>query len=207
MVDIQDKIEDKILKLFLYSSRLKFSQIESKLRLRSNKLSYHLTSLVQRDILKKERGVYFLSESIEELIPYLSDKKSVLPVVLIHIGNSKKAFLYKREKRPFFGKLSLPGGRILIGENFTYTGKRIMKDKFNINVKIKKIKGITLEHVKKKGKIFHSFLLVVVEAVSLDKIDLIDIEKNKKNIISSDYKLITCKSHSVQINTLFTLGN
>ena len=61
----------------------------------------------------KSNDSYGLSETAESLIPYLSSKRAVLPVVLICIGNSKKCFLIKRDKRPFKGKLSLPGGEIV----------------------------------------------------------------------------------------------
>lgn len=183
-------MEKQILDLFLFNHQLKFNKMEKLLRSRSNKVAYHLNKLIKKGILKKENELYSLSETSEHFIPYLSDKKSALAVILIHIGNKKSCFLYKRQKRPFKEKLSLPGGRLRIKESINQCIQRIMKEKFNIQSKLKKINSISLEHVKSKGKIVHSFILIFVTAKTKQKIELIEIKKNKSKIISSDYKLL-----------------
>jgi ADP-ribose pyrophosphatase YjhB (NUDIX family) len=183
-------MEKQILKLFLTNNKLKFSEIEKSLKIRSNKLNYHLKKLLKQGILEKNKEHYFLSETSEYLIPYLSEKKSVLPVILVHIGNNKKAFLYKRGKRPYKDYFSLPGGRMIIGEDIPKSAKRIMKEKFNLNIKFNKIKSISLEHIKKNNKILYSFILILVSASPKDKITYTNLEKNKKNIIKSDYFLM-----------------
>jgi predicted transcriptional regulator len=94
-------MEEKILKQFLYHKKLKFNQIEKGIGVRSNKLNYHLQKLVAKGILLKTESTYELSETAEHLIPYLSDKKQALPVLLIHIGNQDEAYLIKRNKRPY----------------------------------------------------------------------------------------------------------
>lgn len=184
-------MENKIFSAFLYNNELKFNEIEKFVNERSNKIAYYLDKLVKKGVLVKNKDKYKLSEIAEEMIPYLTDKKSVLPVILISIEKNKKIFLIKRQKRPFKNKLALPGGRILLGEKIKDAVKRIMKEKFQINSELKKINSVSLEHVKNKsGKTIHSFLLIFVNAKTKDKINFIDIEKNKKQIISSDYKLI-----------------
>ena len=132
-------MEKKILSLFLYKHKLKFNEIEKQLKIRSNKLTYHLKKLIKQKVLEKQEGYYKLSETSENLIPYITSKQSVLPVILVAIEKNKKIFLYKREKRPYKNKLSLPGGRILLGETISKTTKRIMKEKFNIKCGFKKI--------------------------------------------------------------------
>jgi len=188
-------MESKILNLFLFNHKIKFSEIEKSLNIRSNKLAYHLKQLVKKKILCKKGEFYLLSETTEHLLPYLSDKKAVLSIILIHIGNKKSCFLFKRNKRPFKDKLSLPGGRLIVGESIEGATKRIIKDKFNLNVKFKKINSVSLEHVKKNKKIAHSFSLIFVSAVvrerEKNKVKLVDIKKNKSKIIKSDYQLIT----------------
>ena len=113
--------------------------------------------------MKKENEFYCLNEDSEYLIPYIDSKISVLPVILIALTKEKKIFLYKRQKKPYKDKLSLPGGRLILGENIKNAVKRIMK-KYNINAHLKKINSISLEQVKKKGKIIHTFLLIFVSA-------------------------------------------
>lgn len=183
-------MERKILDLFLFNNKLKFNEIEKSLKIRSNKLVYHLKKLIVKGILEKQGDNYSLSETSEYLIPYLSSKKAVLPVILIHIGNDKKCFLHKRMKRPYKGKLSLPGGRMLIGEEIKDSVKRIMDEKHNIPATLKDVHSVSLEHVKKNGKVIHSFLLIFVSAKVGDKINLVDLKKNKSKIIPSDYKLL-----------------
>ena len=184
-------MERKILDLFLYNQKLKFSDIEHQIKERSNKLAYHLKQLVKKGVLEKSNNSYSLSETALTLIPYLSNKKSPLPVLLIHIGNKNSCFLYKRNKRPYKDKLSLPGGRLLLSEDIEKATKRIIKEKFNIQVKLKKINSASLEHVKKNKKIIHSFLLVFVTATTQNNVKLTNIKNNKNKIISSDYKLLT----------------
>ena len=183
-------MEENILKLFLNEHSLKFNEIEKLLKTRSNKLNYHLKKLVSKNILEKQNSIYKLSKTSEYLIPYLSDKKAVLPVILIQIGNSKNCFLYKREKRPYKNKLSLPGGRMILGEDIKNSVKRIMKEKYNIDAKLKKINSISIEHIKSNKKTIHTFLLILITAITKDKIKLTNISRNKLKIIPSDYKLI-----------------
>ncbi len=188
---MKNKIEKKILNLFLFNHGLKFNEIEKLTGKRSNKLAYHLKNLMKKDILKKQDNYYSLSETSEYFIPYLSDKKAVLPAVLIFIGNKNSCFLFKREKRPYMGKLSLPGGRLLVGETIKQATKRIMEEKFNLPVSLEKIHSISLEHVKNEtGRIMYGFLLIFVSATTKQKIQTIEIEKNKNKIIKSDCYLI-----------------
>lgn len=197
-------MEKRILDLFLYDSKLKFSEIEKLLDVRSNKLAYHVKQLVQKGILKKEWDYYSLSETSECIIPYLSEKRALLPVVLIQIGDKKSCFLHIRKKRPYKDKLSLPGGRIRMDESIPQAVRRVMGEKFNIDAKFRKINSVSLEHVKKSGRTIHSFLLIFVSASTRQKIALTKIEKNKANIIKSDYKLIKSREKRVNINTIYS---
>jgi ADP-ribose pyrophosphatase YjhB (NUDIX family) len=198
------KIEKRILELFLFDNNLKFNEIEKQIKIRSNKLAYHIKNLVKKGILIKDNENYLLSEAAEHLIPYLSDKKAVLPVVLVHIGNKNKCFLYDRQKRPFRNYLSLPGGRFLVNESIPEATRRLMK-KFNINASFSKINSISLEHVKKNKSKIHSFLLVFVTATTKDKIILVDINRNKSKIIKSDYELLKNDlDKEIRINTLYS---
>jgi ADP-ribose pyrophosphatase YjhB (NUDIX family) len=199
-------MEKSILRPFLYNSNLKFSEIEKQTKIRSNKLAYHLKNLTKKGILKKQKGIYSLSETSEYLIPFLSQKTAVLPVVLIAITNEKgKIFLHKREKRPFKDKLSLPGGRIILNETISQATERIMKEKFRINVIFKKVNSISLEQVKKKKETLHSFLLILVTAITKDKITYST--PNKIKTISSDYNLIKNDlNKEIKIKELITLS-
>ena len=201
-------MEKEILSLFLTNKRLKFSEIEKLLKTRSNKLNYHIKKLISKNIIEKNNNFYSLTDTSEYLIPYLSEKNSLLPVVLILVWNKKKAFLYKRAKRPYQEFLSLPGGRILLGESIKKSVKRIMKEKHNLNATLTKINSISIEHIRKHNKIIHSFLLIFTTAKIKENVNLIDIEKYKRYIIKSDYNLIKkYQNKSIKINTINSVIN
>lgn len=201
-------MEEKILKEFLYNHKLKFSDIEKGLKIRSNKLAYHLKNLVKKDVLKKDGDLYFLSEASEALIPYISEKQSPLSVILVAVAkNSNQVFLHKRKKRPFKNKLSLPGGRILSGESLAQAVKRIMKEKHSVDVELEKVNSVSIEHVEKKDKKVHSFVLIFISASTEDKVEYTNISKNKSEIISSDYELIKNNlKKEIEVNDFLTRG-
>ena len=150
-------MEKTLLSAFLYNNRLKFNEIEKNTKIKSNKLSYYLKKLIKERILIKDKDAYKLSETSEYLIPYISDKKVVLPITLIIIEKNKKIFLIERQKRPFKNKLSLPGGRMILGESIIKTTERIMKEKFSLKCKFKKIRKLPIiYYVKKTRKIKHN---------------------------------------------------
>ena len=186
-------MQEKILRAFLYKDKLKFNEIEKLTDTRSNKLAYHLKNFQERKLLIKNDGGYSLSNNFEHIIPYLSDSKAVLPVVLISIGEGKKFFLHVRDKKPYKGFLSLPAGRILVGEKIDDAVKRIMKNKHSVDAKLKHVNSISLEHVTKEGKVIHSFLLILISASVKGNVAYTDIGKNRGKIIKSDYWLL--KNH------------
>jgi len=185
-----ESTERKILKLFTYEKKLKFNELEKSLKIRSNKLAYHVKSMVNKKILVKSGEHYSLSEGSEYLIPYISEKVSVLPVVLIAMKRGRRVFLVERNKRPFKGKLALPASRLLLGESIEEGTKRILREKYGVNGSLERINSVSIEHVKKNGRTMHSFLLILVSAKTDDKIEYLDIEDVKKRIIKSDYLLM-----------------
>jgi len=180
-------MKNKVIEVFLYNDKLKFSEIEKLTNLRSNKLAYYLKSFEEEKLITKENGNYSLSDDFEHIIPYVSEKQAVLPAVLIVLGKNSKFFLPFREKKPYKGFLGLPAGRILLGENIEDAVKRIMKNKYGIDAKLGYVNSVSIEHVRKNGKVIHSFLLILVSASTKQNLNYIDIEKNKKRIIKSDY--------------------
>lgn len=196
--------KEKIIELFVFHKKLKFNEIEKLSSMRSNKIDYYLKQLLKEGVLKKKDKEYFLSESAESLIPYVSLKQAAIPVILIKIQQGNKVFLYKRTKRPYQGKLSLPGGRIIVGEDLIGATSRIMKEKHGLTVKFKQVDSISFEHLIKSKKIINTFFLICVSAECGDNLTLVSLNKEKKNIIPSDYKLITQKSDNPKIHKILS---
>ena len=182
-------MEGEIINLFAYNEKISFSQIQKLVKVRSNLLAYHLSKLIQKKVLVKVQHEYAIAPESEYLIPYVSSKVAVIPVILIHIGDEKEAFLIKRVKRPYKGLYGLPGGRLLVGESYKQAAQRIMREKGNKEIRNVLLKKIILEHIKQKEKIINSFLLIIMKA-KVSEIELMNIKRNKKRIIASDYKII-----------------
>src|SRR3989344_4975555 len=101
---------EEVISHFLYNERLKFNEIEKLTKLRSNKLAYYIKKLIEEGIITKENDFYKLSEKSEPLIPYITEKQTILPVVLVALKENDKIFLHRRNKRPYKGLLGLPAG-------------------------------------------------------------------------------------------------
>lgn len=160
--------------------------------MRSNHLAYYLQKLCVKKKVKKENNYYMLAQTTEREIPYLSEKVSPLPVLLVHVGksNPQRAFLPLRTKRPFQGRYGLPGGRLLNGETIAEGTKRILK-KYSLTGELERVHSVTLEHAKKDDCLLHSFLLIFVSAQTKESPPLTPVKKNKKDLIQSDYRLLT----------------
>ena len=197
-------LRERIIELFVFHKKLKFSEIEKLSLTRSNKIDYYLKQLIKEGVLGKNGKEYFLSESAESLIPYISMKQAVIPVVLIKIKKGNNVFLYERSKRPYQGKLSLPGGRLVVGEEISDAVKRILLEKHNVKAKFKSVDSISLEHLVKNKKIINTFLLILVSAEYNGDVSLVNVIKEKKKIISSDYLLITQKNSNIQIGKILS---
>lgn len=197
-------MEHQILNSFTNKDSESFNNLSKKLKIRTNKLAYHLKKLSQEGIIKKQDDLYSLTNEAESKIPYLSEKSSPLPVILIELKKNNSIFLHKREKRPYKDLLALPGGRLEIGESPKEAAKRIMLSKFQIKIKNPKIKSISLEHLQKNKKTINSFILIKLEAKTLQNIHYTNPNKLKSKIIPSDYKLIKNKKQSKILETLIT---
>lgn len=199
-------MEKAILNQFLYNNKLKFSEIENNVLCRSNKLSYHLTNMVKKGKLVKENNTYKLSDNLTKTIPYITDKNSVISVILIALEKDGKVFLIKRNKRPFKNnKWCMPGGRLIVGETIKKAAERIMQEKYNIKCNYVETKAISLEHVKENREVIHSFMLIFVKATTKENLDYREIKQIKNQMIESDYKLIKNKLHSkLKIQTLYS---
>lgn len=180
-------MKEKILECFLSRNRLRFSEIVKAVRERSNLVSYHLGKLVDSGILVKDGDFYEMLD--EGMVPYVSDKDALMVAVLVAIEKEGRVFLVERKKRPFLGKLALPGGRMVKGEGFDEAVKRIGK-KFGVDAKFERVCSVTLEHVKRNNEKLHSFLLILVKARTEDDVEYVVVSEKKDFIIGSDYALI-----------------
>jgi len=205
---LSKKERSEIFKLFLENNKLKFSQIEKHLRIRSNMVSYHLTSMVKDGILSKKGEYYSLTDHAEKYIPIFSEMFGLdvgpVPVVLVAVMNKAgtKMLLVKRNKRPYKDYWSMIGGKILLHEDINSASIRKVFEKTGMACDFVSLNNIMHERVEGSGIVKHSFILMFTKVVSntakfkessagtLKWFDLKMLDSEKDKIIPSDYWLI-----------------
>lgn len=154
---------EKIFQLFSEVNKLKFNEIEKSLKIRSNKVSYHLKKMKEEGLIKKEGDFYSLTKFAESYLPLMSyfNKKEIgpIPVVLVALMNKDNVLLIKRNKRPYKDYWALVGGKIHINEDFKQASLRNIENKTGIKAKEVSLNAILHERVQENKVIKHSFIL------------------------------------------------
>jgi ADP-ribose pyrophosphatase YjhB (NUDIX family) len=160
---LSKKERSEIFKLFLENHRLKFNEIEKSLKIRSNMVSYHLTSMVKDGLLVKKGEYYQLTEHAERYIPIFSDiygsDVGPLPVILVAVMHKNKILLVKRSKRPYKDYWSMIGGKMLLHEDAREASVRKVREKSGLDSKFVSLNNIMHERVEGNGIVKHSFML------------------------------------------------
>ena len=156
------KEREAIFKLFLNNDRLKFSDIEKALTIRSNMVAYHLKEMEKEGLLRKDTEYYVLTKNAEKYIPIFShvigQDLSPLPVVLVAVMHNNKILLIKRNKRPYKDYWSMIGGKMRLEEGFEEASLRLVKDKTGLDGDFVSINSILHERVH-EDTVKHSFIL------------------------------------------------
>jgi ADP-ribose pyrophosphatase YjhB (NUDIX family) len=161
-----------IFKLFLDNTKLKFSEIEKALNIRSNMVSYHLDKMQEQGLIEKIDDFYYLTKNAEKYIPILQqitgEQLGPLPVIIIALVNKDKILLIKRNKRPYKEYWSLIGGKMLLEEDFKQASVRQIKEKSNLDADFLSINSVLHEKVKGDDIIKHSFILFFTQMSTKD---------------------------------------
>ena len=159
-------IKHQIYELFIKNRRLRFSDIEKTLGIRSNKLSYHLTAMVKEGLLTKDEDDYILTPQGETKIPFFSQftsqEQGMLPAVLIAIVKGKNILLLKRNKRPYQGYWGMPAATLTLHESLPSCVEREAKEETGIDCAYSHTATILHERVKEAGHYKHAFVLFLV---------------------------------------------
>jgi ADP-ribose pyrophosphatase YjhB (NUDIX family) len=205
-------IKHKIFELFLRKKRLRFSDIEKAIGIKTNVLAYHLNTMIKENMLVKDDDEYMLSIHGEKLLPFFSHVTQqitggCLPVVLAAIVRKDKILMIKRTMRPYQGYWGMPGGKLHLEESIDECAVREVKEETGLDCTFSHIAAIVHERVKEKESYKHAFLLFfVVVKPKTDKIK--ESEEGRlewfplktlqpARIIPSDYQMI--KKHLKEI--------
>jgi len=204
------KEREQIFRLFLKNTRLKFSEIEKAIKIRSNMVSYHLEKMQEEGLLEKKDNYYYLTKKAERylpIIPHITGQElSPLPVILTAVLRKNQILLIKRNTRPYQNYWCLVGGKMHMEETFGASAKRVVKEKTGLDAKYAGMASILYERVEGDDIIKHSFIHFFArmqsesdtfkesEAGELRWFNIKDL--NKEKIIPSDLWLIKNKLDS-----------
>ncbi len=172
----------RIFNVLSEQKKLSFNKIADLVGIRSNKLSYQLNLMVEKNFLVHDEDGYMLSLEAQRLIPYFSQifKKEVgvLPVVLGIVRRGSKILLIQRKKMPYKGYWGLFGGKQINGETIAETIVREVFEESRLNATYVKTNGIVYERLKEAGRFKHSFLLIIT-SLQADSLDAMEQEEGK----------------------------
>jgi ADP-ribose pyrophosphatase YjhB (NUDIX family) len=206
--DIREKdIRENIFGLFVHNHRLKFTEIEKNIRIRSNKLAYYMNQLIKEGLIEKKGFFYSLTNSGQKHLPSFSHKKddehSPIPIILVAAVNKQKILLLKRNNRPYQGYWGLIGGKMNLEENIYDSAKRILSAKTGLITNKFELNSILHERISENKKVKYSFILIclktniqkipksVKQTNEFGELKWFDSENiDEKSTIHSDYWLI-----------------
>jgi ADP-ribose pyrophosphatase YjhB (NUDIX family) len=198
---------EKIFELFLNKHKLKFSQIEKDLKIRSNMVSYHLECMVKDALLKKSGEYYELTKEAEKYIPIFSNitgkELAATPALLVAIVHKDRVLLLKRDKRPYKGYWGIIGGKLRFDQDVEAGSVKLALEKTGLKTSFSSLNSVMHESVMDEGTLKHSFLslFTVVRAkdVNIAKPDTKWVKVKdlaKEDIIPSDLWLLKKKLRS-----------
>jgi len=162
----------KIYELFIRSKRLRFSDIEKALGIKSNTLAYHLDSLIKEGLLQKEDDNYLLTTHGESKIPFFTHttETGVLPAVLAAIVKNDQVLLLKRKKRPYQGYWGLPSSTLKMEESLEESILKKVKEETGLDCTFSHVAAVIHERIKENDAYKHGFILflTVVNPESMD---------------------------------------
>jgi ADP-ribose pyrophosphatase YjhB (NUDIX family) len=186
-----------VFKQFLYHKQLRFSDLQQLTGIRSNMLAYVLKQLQSKHVLEKHGDWYQLSSKAEKHIPYFhtEDALTPLPVILVRCEREDgSVLLVQRDKRPYEGLWSLPGGRMILGETLEGASKRILKEKTFLDCIVEGVRAVCNERVITNGETKHGFLMLIVNCRPASEIKekptvhwALPSEAEEEAVIPSDY--------------------
>jgi ADP-ribose pyrophosphatase YjhB (NUDIX family)/predicted transcriptional regulator len=167
MISLSKQEREQIFSLFLHSYKLKFSEIERAVKIRSNMIAYHLEQLQKEGILLKQNSTYSLTPKGEKYLPIINQVKgeqlSPLPVILIAPVRNGKVLLIQRAKRPYKDWWALIGGKINFGETLQEACMRKTLELTGAKSSMLALNALADEQVEEEGT-KHHFLLHFVTA-------------------------------------------
>lgn len=167
-------IQEMILKKLGYNEEKAFSEIRGDIE--SNKLSFHLKKLQERDLIEKTDEGYKSTKKGREILPYFDLENSRHPVVVVDILVFSEDRVYLKQKEgdpldPFSGDYRAPSTRVSKNNRIHRTAEKLFEEEFgkeSNNVEIGAIFDSEV-HFQDNSKQHYLLFFFVVEEDELNK--------------------------------------
>ncbi|MFB6182812.1 MAG: winged helix-turn-helix domain-containing protein [Candidatus Nanohaloarchaea archaeon] len=131
------EIQEKILKQLGYENKEKsFSEIRGNIE--SNKFSFHLNKLQEKDLIEKNPEGYTLTKKGREILPYFDLEEKYHPVIVVDLLVYHEDKIYLRPKEedpldPFSGEYRAPSKRLGKNDRLEEKAADLFKQEFGEN--------------------------------------------------------------------------
>lgn len=163
-------MKDIILSKIMHQPGLSFNALWDK-QGTSNKFAYHLKTLEQDGLIKKEQGAYFLTskgKSEAAFIDGASGKKASFPLVgilAVIFDSDGKILLNRRLKEPFYGAWGMPGGKIKFEHTILECAAEEIKEETGLECDLE-LKGIFSAKTFNNEKLAYNHQMFIVKATN-----------------------------------------
>lgn len=130
-------VQLEILKKLAFKQPLAYTKLKPSKLMGNNRFQFHLDYLVKRNFVEKNSRKYWLTTEgkkftarmdMETTTVHQQAKIGVALCCVRKTSQGKEYLLYTRLKHPFYGCQGFPAGKVEIGELFTQTAKRELKE-------------------------------------------------------------------------------
>lgn len=145
-----DPTQIQILTKVLNSKGLRYSEAKPDVEIDDDLYNYHLQFLVKKKFLKKEGGLYLLTDKAKTYVHRLDAKGEVYPyfkvsVILFvkrEVDGKSEALMHERLREPYIGDVETIAGKVLWGESFEEAAKRKLEEEAGLVAEFKLIGAI-----------------------------------------------------------------
>lgn len=186
-IDLHE-IQRSILEKLGYRNKLRFSELQGNES--SNKISFHLNKLQDKELIVKEEQKYSTTAEGKNYLAYLEHEQIRQPLIINHvfIFDEDKVYLKKREDPldPFPGAYRGPVLRTEKNESNKRSAEEAFEKEFGEKSPESEIRGVMRNNIKFSEGFSQHYMafFTVIEASNKDSEDFYDIEKlDELNII------------------------
>ena len=175
------EIQRSILEKLGYRNRLRFSDLQGKRS--SNKVSFHLNKLQEKDLIEKEEQKYSTTARGKNYLAYLEQEEIRQPLIINHVFilSDGKIYLKKREDPldPFPGAYRGPVLRTEKNESNRASAEKKKKKEFGQESPESEIKGVMRNNINFSEGFSQHYMafFTLIEASELDGSDFYSLEE------------------------------